>query len=120
MNGSVIAICLSELFINKASFNLQDKFNKDLYQCIICYQGTWHRISYVGDFPDYFTVKLLWERSCHILHDAQLIVPINYLSEIYSVLLEVPEGASSHSGIPAAQRGEFTSFSCMPEQNEHS
>lgn len=42
------------------------------------------------------------------LRDSQLIVPIYFLSDIYFVLLEVPEGASSHSGIPAAQRGEFT------------
>lgn len=33
---------------------------------------------------------------------------IYYLNGIHFLLLEVLEGASSHTGIPAAQRGEFT------------
>lgn len=33
---------------------------------------------------------------------------VYYLNGVHFVLLEVPEGASSHTGIPAAQRGEFT------------
>lgn len=37
-----------------------------------------------------------------------MILLIYFLNIINFVLLEVLEGSSSHTGIPAAQRGEFT------------
>lgn len=72
----------------------------------------------MGIFFLHFTQNLFYKKKAVVLY--YMTVLIYYLNGIHFVLLEVLEGAGSHTGIPAAQRGEFTSFSHMPEQNKHS